>query len=159
MKIMIVSDSHGQMENITRAIGLEKPLDMLFHCGDTEGTEGDIGLLAECPMYCVRGNNDFFTDMAKEHELTICGKKMMITHGHYYHVSMGETRLAEEGVARGIDYIFYGHTHRPVIENIDGVNIINPGSIAYPRQFDRDYTYMIMDIEDGKEPIITLKKL
>ena len=62
MKIMIVSDSHGQMENITRAIGMEKPLDMLFHCGDAEGTEGDIGLLAECPMYCARGNNDFFSD-------------------------------------------------------------------------------------------------
>ena len=54
MKIMIVSDSHGQMENITRAIGLEKPLDMLFHCGDTEGTEEEIGLLAECPATRAR---------------------------------------------------------------------------------------------------------
>ena len=28
----------------------------------------------------------------------------------------------------------YGHTHMPVIENEDGILVINPGSLTYPRQ-------------------------
>ena len=159
MKIMIVSDSHGEMSNVTKAIKQEKPIDILIHCGDTEGTEGDISLLAECPIYAVRGNNDYFTRLSRELEFEICGRKVMVTHGHYYSVSMGPERLIEEASARGLDIVFYGHTHRPLIEQVDGMYVVNPGSIAYPRQEGRKRTYAIMNIDKNNKIGIEIKSV
>ena len=156
---MIVSDSHGDMENITEAINREKPLDMLIHCGDAEGTEGDISLLAECPIYAVLGNNDFFTRLNKELEFDIGDGRAFVFHGHYYYVSMGPQRLVDEGLVRGVDYVFYGHTHRPLIENYDGMWVVNPGSISYPRQEGRECTYIIMNLDEMGEPSFELKAL
>lgn len=151
MKIMIVSDSHRDMENITKAIEREKPLDMIIHCGDAEGTEGDISLIAECPIYAVSGNNDFFTRLSKELEFEIAGRKAMLCHGHYYYVSMGPQRLIEEGLMRGVDFVFFGHTHRPMVEKVENMYVINPGSIAYPRQEGRKKSYAIMNIDKKDE--------
>lgn len=159
MKILIMSDNHGRTDNAMKALRKEMPLDMLIHCGDAEDTEGDLGLFAECPMYCVKGNNDFFTTLRNEQEVEFGKYRAMITHGHNYRVSLGYEMLAEEAAARGYNYAFFGHTHRPCIETYGGVTLINPGSIAYPRQSDRKFTYIIMNVEEGKEPKIELKSL
>lgn len=159
MKILIMSDTHGRTDNALMALRKEKPIDLMIHCGDAEGTEGDLGLFAECSMYCVKGNNDFFTDLKYEQEIQIGKYLAMITHGHRYRVSLGYEMLADEAVARGYDFVFFGHTHRPCVENIGGVTLINPGSLSFPRQSGREFTYMIMNVEDGKEPQIDLKVL
>ena len=159
MKIMIVSDSHLDLENIEEAIEREKPLDMLIHCGDAEGTEGDISLMSGCPFYTVKGNNDFFTNLYNEYEFEIAGRTAFMVHGHYYYVSMGPQRLIEEGLSRGAEFVFFGHTHKPFIEEYDGMWVVNPGSIAYPRQEGRECTYIIMTIDENDEVSFELKAL
>ncbi len=44
---------------------------MLFHCGDVEGREFYIEALAECPCTIIAGNNDFFSDLPEEDEITV----------------------------------------------------------------------------------------
>jgi putative phosphoesterase len=61
MKVLIVSDTHGQDENLEETVLREAPFDYLIHCGDVEGREIFIEALAECPCTIVAGNNDFFT--------------------------------------------------------------------------------------------------
>ena len=61
MKVLIVSDTHRHDENLEKVIKKLKPIDMLIHCGDAEGTEGHIQQICDCPLYIVSGNNDFFT--------------------------------------------------------------------------------------------------
>ena len=39
MKILIVSDTHGRLENLERVIEMTKPIDALIHLGDVEGQE------------------------------------------------------------------------------------------------------------------------
>ena len=63
MKVLIVSDTHGQDENLEETVLREAPFDYLIHCGDVEGREIFIEALAECPCTIVAGNNDFFTDL------------------------------------------------------------------------------------------------
>jgi len=53
----------------------------------------------------------------------------------------------------------YGHIHRPVVDYDNGLIAINPGSLTYPRQEGRKPTYIIMDIEKGKEPKIEVNYL
>ena len=42
MKILVVSDTHGRDSGLERAVELERPFDMLIHCGDVEGREDYI---------------------------------------------------------------------------------------------------------------------
>jgi len=60
---------------------------------------------------------------------------------------MGNERLKQEARARGVDIVFYGHTHRPVVEIEDDVIAVNPGSISYPRQDERKPSYVIMEVD------------
>ena len=133
MKILIVSDTHRKNENYLKVIEREKPVDMVIHCGDAEGSEYLIQEAAGCPVQIVLGNNDFFSDLDREKEFTIGSYKVWLTHGHNYYVSMGNETIKEEARSRGINIVVYGHTHRPVIDIEEDVIAINPGSLTYPR--------------------------
>ncbi len=145
MKILIVSDTHGRDTNLEFVVEKEAPFDMLIHCGDVEGREFFIEALAECPCCIVAGNNDFFSDLPREEEITLGGRKALVTHGHYYGVSMDLYGITEEAASRGCEIVLFGHTHRPTAERCNGVLAVNPGSLAYPRQQGRRPSYAVME--------------
>ena len=133
MKVLIVSDTHGRDENLEIAINREAPFDMLVHCGDVEGREFYIEALAECPCSIVSGNNDFFSDLPREDVIEVEGNKILVTHGHstvYPWPLISWQKLPAQGMQCG----FFGHIHVPVVEKEAGVLLVNPGSLAYPRQ-------------------------
>lgn len=151
MKILIVSDTHRRNNNYLTVVEREKPLDMVIHCGDAEGSEFLIEESAGCPVHIVLGNNDFFSQLEREKELTIGEYRTWITHGHNYYVSMSNETIKEEARSRGMDIVIYGHTHKPVIDTDVDVIAINPGSLTYPRQDGKRPSYIIMKLnEDGK---------
>lgn len=153
MKILVVSDTHRKDDNLKLVLSEECPLDMLIHLGDAEGSEHFIPdwVNPECRMEMVLGNNDFFSRLDREREIDIAGHKAFITHGHYYGVSMGPEGLVDEAKSRGCDIAMYGHTHRPFLDVINGVTVLNPGSLSYPRQEGRRPSYMIIHVDaDGK---------
>ena len=76
----------------------------------------------------------------------------MVTHGHNYGVSMDLYGISEEAAARECEIVLFGHTHKPVIEKKNGVLVINPGSVSFPRQEGRKPSYAILNLEEGKEP-------
>ncbi len=45
------------------------------------------------------------------------------------------------------DFVILGHTHVPMVECVDRVTIINPGSCSQPRDQDRRGSYAILDLE------------
>ena len=159
MKILIVSDTHRNHDNLDMVIEQEKPLDLLIHLGDAEGCEDYIEAVAECPVEVVAGNNDFFSSLPYEQEIKIGKYKIFLTHGHYYYVNAGISRIQSEGIARGADMVMFGHTHRPVLERIDDMIILNPGSISYPRQEGRNPSYIIMELDEAGEVYVSLEFL
>lgn len=156
MKVLIVSDTHKHNENLEEVLKKVKPIDMLVHCGDAEGAEEYIKGKCECPLYIVSGNNDFFSKLPYELEFYIDKYKAFLCHGHTYYVSMGLERLIEEAKLRKADIAFYGHTHRPLIELRDGIMVINPGSLSYPRQEGKVPTYVVMEIDKYGDASYTL---
>ncbi len=145
MKILIVSDTHGRDTNLELVVEKEAPFDMLIHCGEVDEREFFIEALAECPCCIVAGNNDFFSDLPREEEITLGGRKALVTHGHYYGVSMDLYGITEEAASRGCEIVLFGHTHRPTAERCNGVLAVNPGSLAYPRQQGRRPSYAVME--------------
>lgn len=147
MRILIVSDTHGRNANLIEALDKCGKIDMLIHCGDLECPKENIEYLAECPVIAVKGNNDFFLKAEREEVFWMEEYKIMVAHGHTYNVSLGVDMLVDEALSRGVNIVMYGHTHRPHLEIRDDITIINPGSLSYPRQEGRNYTYVIMEID------------
>lgn len=151
MRVLIVSDTHGRHAAFDRALEEVGKFDMFIHLGDIEGGEDYIQAVADCEKHMVRGNNDFFSDLPREEEFYIGPYKAFITHGHAYYVSLDPECILEEGRARKADLVMFGHTHKPYFYQIDGITVLNPGSLSFPRQEGRRGSYMILELkEDGK---------
>lgn len=152
MRIAVISDTHGNnKEIIERLSEIEKP-DFLFHLGDyvTDGIK--ISKALGIKPIIVRGNGDYLNTEYKEDELIeIEGKKIFLTHGHRYNVTMGIQNLYYKGLELGADMVLFGHIHIPLIEEIDDMIIINPGSPSLPRNREKTKTFCIIEIKDKIE--------
>lgn len=158
MKVLIVSDTHGYDQNFKWVMDREAPIDALIHCGDIEGSEDYFEALADCPVYMVRGNNDFFSELPGELLFELRGHRIFLTHGHIYGVSMGTEHIVDEGLDRKADVVMFGHTHRPLLTQESGITVLNPGSLSFPRQRGRIPTYLVMEI-DSKNNLNFFEKI
>lgn len=158
MRILVVSDTHRFDSNFYQVLENEE-VDMVIHCGDSEGSEFEYQMEVRVPMIMVAGNNDFFTELPKEREFNLGNYKVLLTHGHYYYVVGGNQFLKDEARARSIDIVIYGHTHIPLIEEEQDLIVINPGSISYPRQSGREPSYIIMEIDEQGDAYFELRYL
>lgn len=158
MRILIVSDTHRRNENLKRVIERSGRLDMFIHLGDSEGCEELIAswLNEGCQAEFVLGNNDFFSSLDREKDVMIGPYRALLTHGHYYSVSLGPERLIREARAAGYDMAMFGHTHRPYYEVNKRLGekkliVLNPGSLSYPRQDGHKPSYILMEIDSKGE--------
>ncbi len=151
MRILIVSDTHGNHRNLDKVLERVGKIDALIHMGDVEGGEHYIEAVTDCEIYMVAGNNDFCSFLPKERQFQIGKYNIFITHGHNYGVYMGTSRLKQEARERNADIVMYGHTHRPDLDFSDDVIVVNPGSLSYPRQEGRRPTFAIMEIDGDGE--------
>lgn len=159
MRIIVVSDTHGDNSNFLRVLEVEKERDMIFHCGDVCGGEYSVIASAGCPVEMVAGNNDFFSPLEQELEFDVAGKKVLLTHGHQYYVSVDSEFIKKEAISRGIDILCYGHTHFPNVETLKEIMVVNPGSLTYPRQNGKRPTYAVIEIDPNGVAKVELKEL
>lgn len=87
-KILVVSDSHGRMDYLRKAIEAFGPrgrdLEMMIHLGDIQCPVEQITGMVDCPVEIVRGNNDFNPELPGTKLVEIGDEVAMITHGHRY---------------------------------------------------------------------------
>ena len=152
MRVLIVSDTHGRLDHFEEILENEDPFDLCVHCGDFEGQEDIIYEMTgpECACVMVPGNNDYLSNLPREKTIKIGKLTAWITHGHNYYVSMDPAIIGEEAQSRYVDIVMFGHTHKPLIQFMGGVLLINPGSLTYPRQEGRRPSYVVLEI-DGRE--------
>lgn len=155
MRVLVVSDTHRYGDNFYFVVEKLEDIDLVIHCGDIEGQEYEFEEVVDqtlhCPFVAVTGNNDFFSHLDHEAAINIGRYRALVTHGHHYYVSMSNEFIKQEAKARGFDMVFYGHTHRPVIDETEGILVVNPGSLTYPRQEGRRPSYVLMEVaENGK---------
>lgn len=148
MRILIVSDTHGRHGKFDIALENEKPVDAVFHLGDFQDEEEYFEIFSDCPVYMVAGNNDFYSDLPFEREVSFAGKRIFMAHGHGQYVHAGTRRIVEEGKRRGVDIIMFGHTHTPYLDEEEGILVLNPGSLTYPRQANHRASYILMEIDE-----------
>jgi len=147
MRVLIVSDTHGRNHYLLKTLERVSPIDLLIHLGDFEGGEEYIKSIAPCPIEFISGNNDFFNGLPKEKMIQIGKYTIMMTHGHRYGVNSTTCNLLDSAKRNKADIVMFGHTHVPMINLNEGIWMINPGSLALPRQNGKIPTFIIMDID------------
>ena len=159
MKVLILSDTHGYNDTMYEVIDRETPFDMLIHCGDLEGAYDELRTKVNCTLHVVAGNNDYDPDMDRVRVFDIGKYKAVLTHGHRYRLYSDLSPLFYLAVENHADFVFFGHTHVPMIKEEGPVTLINPGSLTYPRQHGRKPSYIVGTIEDGSDPVFEVRYL
>lgn len=153
MKILVVSDSHGNVGTILTAIDREKP-DVLIHLGDGLADLEDIKFAGQ--MYAVRGNCDLNGRIGNIGKVEYDKRVILYTHGHLFDCKKDPEKLVKYAFEQGADIVLFGHTHKPEYFTRNGVVFVNPGSIK-----DRQTgTYATIEFtETGKMPTINHHRL
>lgn len=157
MKILVLGDTHGYNDKMFEVIEKESPFDMLIHCGDIEGAYDRLRAKVDCTLHVVAGNNDYDPDMDRVRVFNIGRYKAVLTHGHRYHLYSGLDPLFYLANENHADFVFFGHTHVPVIHEEGPATLINPGSLTYPRQHGRTPSYVVGMIEDKNPPVFEIR--
>ena len=146
MKLLILSDSHGVLTNMERAVDETAP-QMILHLGDC--WQDGVRLhsrFPQIPFRQVPGNCDFRPDEPTELLLGVGGLRLLMCHGHTYGVKQSLLAAGLAAEERDLDLFLFGHTHRPLVDKRGKTLFLNPGSIGASVR----PSYGVVYIEDGR---------
>jgi putative phosphoesterase len=126
-RVGLISDTHGLLR--PEALAFLKGSDFIVHGGDIGNAKVLEELRALAPLTVVRGNNDsgaWAEGIAETEVLRIGEISIYVLH------NLAE--LDVDPAAAGYQVVVSGHSHRPLIEERDGILYVNPGSSG-PRRF------------------------
>lgn len=151
MKIGVISDTHGNVRAFERALEFFDGADLIVHAGDVlyhpprlGPTEGyDVSALADVlngldiPVAIAQGNCDaqvyeelLHMPVQAPYAYVNCnGVGIVANHGHL----LSRSQMIDLGKRYKAAYFVSGHTHIPVLERVDGVVLMNPGSPSIPK--------------------------
>ncbi len=146
MKILVLSDSHGNISNMLRAVERESPR-MILHLGDC-WRDGEK-LHDQYPgieFHQVPGNCDCRPAETAERLLFVEDKRILLCHGHTYGVKQSLLSAGYTAEEQNLDCFLFGHTHKPLVDMRGKTLFLNPGSIGdYFRPF-----YGVVTIDRGR---------
>lgn len=127
MRIGLVADTHGLLR--PEAVAALRGAAQLVHAGDIGTPEVLAALRALAPLTAVRGNNDrgaWAAALPDTEVVNLGALRLYVLHDLQ--------ALDVDPVAAGFRVVVSGHSHRPALEERNGVLYVNPGS-AGPRRF------------------------
>ena len=127
MKILVISDSHGNIANLKHVMGFARKIRAggIIHCGDWNNEVAVETVLSyKIPVYSVLGNADIDPKMGKKFkrvylEFKLGGKKIGVIHNI--------KNLEAKNI--NLDIIFFGHWQKQKDIFWNGVRAINPGAL------------------------------
>ncbi|MEG2421097.1 MAG: metallophosphoesterase family protein [Oscillospiraceae bacterium] len=145
MKVVVFSDSHGDVMNMVEIVRKECP-DRILHLGDmTRDADKLLSFFPDTAMECVSGNCDgwHYTGYGQELLLELLGHRLLLLHGHTVHVKNGIDEAVARAGTLGAEVLLFGHTHIPCCDLQPPLWILNPGSV-------RDGAYGVLTLSPEK---------
>jgi putative phosphoesterase len=140
--IGVISDTHGLLRE--EALDALAGSALIIHAGDV----GDPAILARlrdvAPTVAVRGNVD-----TQPWATVLPMTRVVEAEAHAIYVLHDLAQLDLDPRAAGVSAVITGHSHKPRIDERDGVLYLNPGS-AGPRRFDLPITVARVSIAAGR---------
>lgn len=136
MKILIVSDSHGNIVRLKHAIGYanSQKLGAIIHCGDWDNVEAVLTMEnAEIPVYGVLGNADvdlsILTSLRNANVICNTGFLKLELGGRNIGVCHFPGKLETAIKSQEYDVLFHGHTHKKKDKLLGKTRVVNPGAL------------------------------
>ena len=144
MKILLVSDSHGDYQALDQLAAKYPNMDLYLHAGDSEQDEFSIK-----PFISVRGNCDHYYDFPNYLVIPSPFGNIYVQHTPY--VSKSVINEHNDKI------VIHGHTHVRRNETKNGILFINPGAISYARdKFNGSYAIIEIDSKNVEVKFYTL---
>ena len=127
LRVGLLSDTHGLLRPEAKAF--LRGSDRIIHAGDICDPAILDELLAIAPVTAVRGNCDqgpWAGRLRWTESLRVGGVIIYVLHDL--------AQLDLDPGERGVGVVVSGHSHKPKVEDRDGVLLVNPGSCG-PRRF------------------------
>ena len=144
MRVLVVSDSHGNIKALRRAAAVTGP-ELILHLGDHDSDCEDLRRdMPDVMIRAVRGNCDPRSKELDADNFVLEGTRIFMVHGHNHGVKYSLDALITAGMYMEADVVLFGHTHRPYAKYVDGMLVLNPGSVGMNRK-----TYAVLEIGHG----------
>ena len=116
MEILVLSDSHGKVDHMVRAVEQFHPRQVL-HLGDcVRDAQALERQFPQLPVTMVPGNCDWGQTGEPERLLEIEGVRILMLHGHTRHVKSSPMAAVYAAREYGADVLLFGHTHVPLVD-------------------------------------------
>ena len=145
MKIVVVSDSHGDYQSLLDIVNKEYGTDIYIHLGDYS-----IPDYLMSDFLAVKGNNDYGSEFPFQRTITI-GKskniKIHLEHGSSFMFLFNRERYIKE---KDCDIFLFGHSHKKETYKEGKTFVFNPGSLTKPRDESRG-SYLVLNIDENSK--------
>ena len=154
MRYIILSDSHGELENIQQLLDKKIPVTGYLHAGDFAQDADYLRQETALPVYAVYGNSDYKRQAYKpDIFLEFANHHIWLTHGHrYLNTNSDISLLLEQALLVGATIVIFGHTHLPFLQKKSGILFLNPGSISRPRNGSTK-SFAVLDISQAEPQV------
>ncbi|GAB6100725.1 phosphodiesterase [Halanaerocella petrolearia] len=152
MKLGVISDIHGSFSAFQKAKKYLADSDLLLIAGDllyhgarnplpkgydTKAVVKELNQMEE-DFLAVKGNVDALVDdwvlpypLSDYTVVEDNGRRIAVYHGYQHETEKERANFAHK---LGADILVFGHTHLPLVKEVKGVTLLNPGSISLPKQ-------------------------
>ena len=144
--ITIFSDSHGDLNALDKLRPAFLKSNKIVFLGDGRNDLKTIALDFGYKTYMVDGNCDGYS-LDPELIFSVGNFKILAVHGHRFYVKDGLNNLILYAKEQGCNVALFGHTHLPTLLDINGVKLINPGTISLNG---KRRTYCVLEIDGDK---------
>ena len=144
MKILVISDTHGDKKRMEHVIASNGDVDLIIHCGDSEL---EATYFDNKGIQIVRGNCDFDEHYPEERILELNKERFLVVHGHKHNVKNTLMPLFYRAKEAEATVVCFGHSHLLGAELQDGILFVNPGSLTNPRGR-KEKSYALLEKND-----------
>lgn len=152
MRVFVLSDTHGNLKN---AIALydraaaNGPVDFIVHCGDFRSDGVRLAELYGQTVFAVHGNCDGGWGNEEFETAETPAGRILVIHGHNEDVDFSLENAAYLARREQCSLVCFGHTHKAVIKEQNGILFVNPGSASLPRRSAKPSAAVVTTDERG----------
>ena len=133
MKILVLSDTHGDISMAKKIWASIDDPDLVLHLGDYYSDAEKLAASIRTNVIGVTGNCDRSGDECLSRVIDTEYGSLLMTHGHVEKVRWSYDNLIYRAQENNCKAVLFGHTHAAMNEIIDGIHVVNPGSLSRPR--------------------------
>jgi hypothetical protein len=132
VKVFVISDTHGKIDKAVEIYQSLENIDLIIHLGDLWTDAKRMRDQLNVPLIGVKGNMDGSFLRDGYHILETEFGNIFLAHGHMENVKQGLENIMYKAESLQCKAAFFGHTHIPLFQQVEGLYLLNPGSLTLP---------------------------